>query len=318
MNPEVPITHLQSLWIQELGISMLWGKNLTPTSAQVVTPSTTGLAKDKAMEGGAVGVIHDKADHNSVPLEQTSAVPLIKRASAENQTKSGRQHNEQSKVLSEIQSSLQKRIHQQSRRRVQENEALKDYQAPLIHAKTWDALQAELSAFYIEKQVVASEADILFGQLGDNSSKLMIIEEMPGINDVLEKQVFSGACGELLVNILQSIGLDKHNVTITSLLKYHARDEVAPERYTQLAPFLQAQIQLVQPSCIWLLGTRTAQSFLDQPQTAIETLRQQQWSFPLENRVIPVFISCHPSLALSNARLKQDIWQDLHQFYALV
>ncbi len=157
----------------------------------------------------------------------------------------------------------------------------------------------------------------MIGQEGKSPLDLLIIEEMPGADDYVEGTVFSGETGVLLANILAPLGMSKEDVAITSLLKIHLRDETLPSQYEQALPYLQAQIALLKPKCIWLLGARAAQPFLKQENGSMDVLRGQEWFYPLSDDIqIPVVVSHHPSLLLIHQGLKADMWEDVQKINA--
>lgn len=274
-QPDLPLSTLQTLWLKELGVTMLWGHELQATAIQVAT---------------------------------SPEVTLIKRSSPEGRTKSGRATQEQMRAMQSIQKGFEQQAHHA---RVSTSAQLSS-SLPIVQAGTWEALTQEIQQQYLQWGWVKDPNEILVGQAGKIPSDILIIEEMPGADDALEGQVFAGASGQLLSNMLAPLGLCKEEVGITSLFKFHARDKNISIQHA--IPFLQVQIQLLQPKCIWLLGARVAQSFLAQESCTIDSLRTQEWFYPLsDTQKIPVIVSHHPSLVLVNAMLKADIWADLQR-----
>lgn len=296
MTPQVPLSEVQTLWLKELGISMLWGKSLVPyepeTVLSVSEPSSQIVQENRT-------------------LSSNEAVPLIKRSSPEGKTKAGRVSREQEQAIQEIYQGFQK---QRNRHRRAQFEATS---IPVVHAQNWGDLEIEIRRQYKQWQWVSDEKEVLIGQEGKSPLSLLIIEEMPGADDYIEGAVFSGETGVLLANILAPLGIAKDDVAITSLLKVHHRDETLSNQYEQALPYLQAQIALLKPKCIWLLGARAAQPFLKQDNGSMDALRGQEWFYPLgENIQIPVVVSHHPSLLLIHQGLKADIWEDLQKINA--
>lgn len=282
-TPQIPLTEVQTLWLKELGISMLWGQALAPCRPVEESSLTDGISQSTTTSPVVIA-----------PAEEPTGIALIKRSSPEGKTKSGRVSREQKQV------------------NVQHHRPMKP-QIPTVQAQTWTELESEIRAQYLQWQWVSDDKEVLIGQTGKPQPDLLIIEEMPGADDYVEGMVFSGDTGVLLANMLAPLGIAREDVAITSLLKAHMRDETSPEQYVQCLPYLQAQIQMLKPKCIWLLGARAAQPFLKEG-GSMDTLRAQEWFYPLtETDKIPVIVSHHPSLLLINQTLKADIWEDLQK-----
>lgn len=306
-EPELSLTQLQTLWLNELGVGMLWGSPLKasssshPQSGVLVTEATTS---DVTVVMPEVGVVAEEAEaiRGLVPTDvvvsgSAPEISLIKRSSPEGKTKSGRIN----KALQE----LHQELRQQSAPKVRQSLAI-----PVVQARTWEELEVEIKQQYLAWSWVQSEHEVLMGQLGKSPADLFIIEEMPGINDFLEGEEFAGDCGVLLAHILASIGLSKAQVAISSVLKFHAREAVS---MSYALPYLQAQIQMLRPKCLLFLGARAAQSVLQQ-QHSMDSLRTQIWQYPLnDTESIPAVVSHHPSLLLINGALKAETWADLQK-----
>lgn len=297
MTPQIPLSEVQTLWLKELGISMLWGQALVPYE-----PETVQSASEPSFQ-----VVQE----DSASSSNNNAVALIKRSSPEGKTKAGRVSREQEQAIQEIYQGFQKQRNRQ--RRVQSEVT----SIPVVHAQNWTDLEIEIRHQYKQWQWVNDEKEVLIGQEGKSPLDLLIIEEMPGADDYVEGTVFSGETGVLLANILAPLGMSKEDVAITSLLKIHLRDETLPSQYEQALPYLQAQIALLKPKCIWLLGARAAQPFLKQENGSMDVLRGQEWFYPLSDDIqIPVVVSHHPSLLLIHQGLKADMWEDVQKINA--
>lgn len=308
MKPQVVLSQVQALWLKELGVDMLWGRELQ-ASTPLVMDKSNALAGSSPTQVQISAPVSPSVDQPSQPLNeesrQSSEVGLIKRSSPEGRTKSGRTSQQQA-----IQT-IQKGFAQLARHQYRQAAAL-SASLPSVQSHTWEDLEQEIKQQYLQWGWVQNVHEVLLGQQGKQPLSLLIIEEMPGIDDVMDGQVFAGESGQLLANMLAPLKLDKKEVAITSLFKFHARDEQIPIQCA--IPYLQAQIQLLQPKCIWLLGTRAAQSFLQQDSHSMESLRQQIWQYPLSaDKQIPVVVSHHPSLLLVTPNLKADIWTDLQR-----
>lgn len=91
---------------------------------------------------------------------------------------------------------------------------------------------------------------------GSHDSKIMFIGEAPGQNEANTGRPFCGAAGKLLDQLLESIGVPRQSVYITNIVKDRPpgnRDPL-PSEIELYAPFLDRQIEIIQPKCIATLG----------------------------------------------------------------
>jgi DNA polymerase len=91
----------------------------------------------------------------------------------------------------------------------------------------------------------------------------MLIGEAPGKQEALRGQPFVGAAGRVLDELLESIGLEREQIYITSILKDRPPENRPPrkEEIRMYVPFLRQQIEIIQPRIIVPLG-RFAMEFI--------------------------------------------------------
>ena len=148
---------------------------------------------------------------------------------------------------------------------------------------------------------------LVFGE-GNEKAILMFIGEGPGYDEDIQGQPFVGKAGQLLTKIIQSINLQREEVYIASIVKCRPPQNRNPEpdEINACGPFLQRQIQAIQPRIICALGTFAAQSLL-QTGEKISALRGK--CFDLKGiRVIPTY---HPAFLLRNPERKREVWEDM-------
>ena len=134
---------------------------------------------------------------------------------------------------------------------------------------------------------------------GNPLAQLMLIGEGPGQNEDETGLPFVGRAGRLLDQILDSVGLDpEQDIYICNVVKCRppGNRKPTPEEMAHCRPWLQRQIQLVNPAMVLLAGS-TAMTGVLGIKTGITKMRGQ-W-IEREDRVyMPVF---HPSFLLRNA-----------------
>jgi DNA polymerase len=91
---------------------------------------------------------------------------------------------------------------------------------------------------------------------GNHDAKIMFIGEAPGENEAKQGRPFCGASGKLLDDLLASIALKREEVYITNIVKDRPPDNRDPSKdeIALYAPFLDRQLDIIQPKVIATLG----------------------------------------------------------------
>jgi DNA polymerase len=98
---------------------------------------------------------------------------------------------------------------------------------------------------------------------GSHFAKIMFIGEAPGRNEAQTGKPFCGAAGKILDELLESAHIKREEVYITNIIKDRPpqnRDPL-PEEIKVYGPFLDRQINIIQPEIIATLG-RYAMSYI--------------------------------------------------------
>lgn len=151
---------------------------------------------------------------------------------------------------------------------------------------------------------------VVFGE-GVWPSGLMCIGEGPGADEDRLGRPFVGKAGQLLDRILEASGFDrKRNCYIANVVKCRPPGNRVPEPAEREAcwPNLRAQIRLVQPKIVVLLGATALQALIS-PQARITRMRGQ-W---IERDGIWFMPTYHPAALLRDPSKKRDVWEDMKQ-----
>jgi uracil-DNA glycosylase len=149
---------------------------------------------------------------------------------------------------------------------------------------------------------------IVFGQ-GNPEAELMFVGEAPGADEDEQGLAFVGRAGQLLTDIIEKgMKLRRADVFIANVLKCRPPQNRNPEPDEILScqPFLDAQIQAIQPRVIVGLGKFGAQWLLKTAEP-ITRLRGRMGQY----QGIPVMPTYHPAYLLRNAAGKKDVWEDM-------
>ena len=152
--------------------------------------------------------------------------------------------------------------------------------------------------------------NVVFGE-GNINSNLLIIGEAPGAEEDLSGHVFIGKAGQLLTKMLKAINIKREDIYIANILKCRPPGNVNPKpiEVENCLPFLEKQIEIIQPKAILLFGRVAAVNLLKIEQT-LGSFRLKTFSY----KRIPVFVTYHPSALLRNPSWKKNAWADLQFF----
>lgn len=156
----------------------------------------------------------------------------------------------------------------------------------------------------------------VFG-VGNKNADLMIIGEAPGADEDRQGEPFVGKAGQLLNAMLKAIGFNREQVFIANILKCRPpgnRDPHADEALN-CEPFLQRQIELVQPKVVMAVGRVAAHNLL-KTDVSVGKLRGREDA--ISDAKIPVVVTYHPAYLLRSPDQKAKAWQDLQRAYRLL
>ncbi len=143
---------------------------------------------------------------------------------------------------------------------------------------------------------------------GDIHARLMCIGEGPGAEEDRLGRPFVGASGQLLDKMLAAIDLHREQVYIANIVKCRPPQnrQPSPEEAEACLPYLRAQVALIRPRVILLLGATAARNTIG-PEVRI-TRDRGRW---VERKGVWMMPTYHPSALLRTPSLKRDAWTDL-------
>jgi uracil-DNA glycosylase family 4 len=176
----------------------------------------------------------------------------------------------------------------------------------------WPALRAAVAGC-TACGLCRGRTNTVFG-VGNEQAHWMLVGEAPGQQEDLQGEPFVGKAGQLLDNMLRSVGLTRseappeQQVFIANVLKCRPPGNRNPEppEVAQCEPFLKRQVALVQPRIILAMGRFAVQSLL-QTQDPIGRLRGRVHRY----EGVPLIVTYHPAYLLRNPLDKARSWEDL-------
>jgi uracil-DNA glycosylase family protein len=174
--------------------------------------------------------------------------------------------------------------------------------APLVPAKaTLPALRAaaaECKACDLWKLGTQT----VFGE-GIRNARLMLIGEQPGDKEDIQGRPFVGPAGAVLDKALDAAGIDRKDVYVTNIVKHFKWEPRGKRRLhkkpnaleiSACRPWLDAEINVIKPQVVVLLGATAAQGILGR--TFRVTQHRGEW---LSSEIAPnVMATVHPSSIL--------------------
>ena len=177
-------------------------------------------------------------------------------------------------------------------------------------APTLEALRELLEKF--DGCALKSTATRLVFADGNPQARVMFVGEAPGREEDLEGLPFVGRSGKLLDRMIAAIGLDRTSAYIANVIPWRPPGNRTPTpQETQIClPFIQRQIELVNPDVLVTLGNPSTQTLLSTREGIMKT-RGKWFDYDTGTRVIRAIATFHPAYLLRSPSYKRMSWQDL-------
>ena len=147
---------------------------------------------------------------------------------------------------------------------------------------------------------------------GNPQARIMFVGEAPGREEDIEGLPFVGRSGKLLDRMIAAIGLDRTSAYIANVIPWRPPGNRTPTpQETQIClPFIQRQIELVNPDVLVTLGNPSTQTLLSTREGIMKT-RGRWFDYDTGTRVIRALATFHPAYLLRSPSYKRLAWQDL-------
>jgi uracil-DNA glycosylase len=177
-------------------------------------------------------------------------------------------------------------------------------------APTLEALRALLENF--DGCALKQTATRLVFADGNPQARVMFVGEAPGREEDIEGLPFVGRSGKLLDRMIAAIGLDRTSAYIANVIPWRPPGNRTPTpQETQIClPFIQRQIELVNPDVLVTLGNPSTQTLLSTREGIMKT-RGKWFDYDTGTRAIRAIATFHPAYLLRSPSYKRMAWQDL-------
>ncbi len=167
---------------------------------------------------------------------------------------------------------------------------------------------------------------------GNHSALLMFVGEAPGKNEAITGRPFCGRAGKVLDLLMAHIGLERKDVYVTNIVKDRppVNRDPYPDEIAIYAPFLDRQIEIIQPKVVVTLGRFSMQYVmnrygLEKELSSISALHGKVFDInfsakggpanPEGGKFVPLY---HPAAAIYNQHLLDTLKEDFKVLKTMV
>ena len=151
---------------------------------------------------------------------------------------------------------------------------------------------------------------------GNPNARIMFIGEGPGADEDAQGRPFVGRAGQLLDKVIAAMGLKRSEVFIGNILKCRPPENRDPraDEIINCLPYLQRQIEIIEPEIIVALGAHAARTLLNTTKP-IGQLRGQfhEYYSGLGRPPIKLMATYHTAYLLRNysQENRRRVWEDM-------
>ncbi len=156
---------------------------------------------------------------------------------------------------------------------------------------------------------------------GKPNARIMFVGEGPGADEDAQGRPFVGRAGQLLDKVIAACGLKRSDVFIGNILKCRPPEnrDPRPEEIINCLPYLQRQIELINPEIIVALGAHAARTLLN-TNKPIGQLRGQfhEYHAGLGRPPVKLMPTYHTAYLLRNysQENRRRVWEDMKKVLA--
>ena len=160
---------------------------------------------------------------------------------------------------------------------------------------------------------------------GSHDAKVMFIGEAPGKNEAATGKPFCGRSGKVLDTLLGHINLNRTEVYITNIVKDRPTNNRDPksEEIELYAPFLDRQIEIIQPTTIVTLGRFSMEYImkrygLEKEFDSISKIHGHKFETEFSYGSVFILPLYHPAVAVYNNNMLSDLKKDFEGIGSLL
>lgn len=154
---------------------------------------------------------------------------------------------------------------------------------------------------------------------GNPQAPLTLVGEAPGRDEDMQGKPFVGRSGQLLDKILAAIGIERaQGAYIANVVAWRPPGNRAPTPLeTEICrPFIERQIELVNPKVLVTLGGPSAKTLLNANEGMLRLRGKWRTHITASGTEIPAMPTLHPAYLLRNPAHKKLVWRDFLEIRA--
>jgi DNA polymerase len=150
---------------------------------------------------------------------------------------------------------------------------------------------------------------LVFGE-GNPDTKVYFLGEAPGYFEDKHGRPFVGLAGQLLDKLIESIGMQRKDVYISNVVRFRppANRDPEPEELAAFAPYVDEEIDIIDPKVIVTLGRFSMNKFL--PDSRISGVHGKKFVVSFLGKKQIVLPMYHPAAALRNGAIMNVLKSD--------
>jgi DNA polymerase len=166
--------------------------------------------------------------------------------------------------------------------------------------------------------LAATRTNVVFGN-GNADADLMFVGEAPGAEEDRQGLPFVGRAGQLLDTLLAEIGMKREEVFVANVLKCRppGNRDPQPVEIESCRPYLEKQVELIQPKVIGTLGNFATKLLTGNP-TGITKVRGTTQVHTLGGRTVFLMPLLHPAAALRTPAMAETLREDFAKLSGLL
>lgn len=151
---------------------------------------------------------------------------------------------------------------------------------------------------------------------GNPNARIMFVGEAPGADEDAQGRPFVGRAGQLLDKIIEACGLKRSDVFICNILKCRPPENRDPraEEIISCLPYLQRQIEIIDPEIIVALGAHAAKTLLNTTKPIGQLRGQFHEYYPgIGKPPVKLMPTYHTAYLLRNysQENRRKVWEDM-------
>lgn len=188
-------------------------------------------------------------------------------------------------------------------------------------AKALERLNNDMKDFF--NQYFEKETPLVYGD-GLSDTKIVLIGEAPGKNEIEQGKPFVGQAGKNLQEFMEILGIGRKDIYITNIVKfrpYRINNETGrisnrpptKEEIKVSKPFIRNEIEILEPNLIVSLGNVPLKCLTDDESATIGEYHGKPIKINFTKKPINLFPLYHPASIIYRAELKPVYLEDLYK-----